>query len=909
MSQPRRVHYVLSTHWDREWFLTQQDYRYRLVQLLDRVLDGLASGELRGPFTTDGQSIPLEDYLEIRAERRAQVQQLLRAGKLVTGPWYVQPDEFLVSGEALIRNLKLGRQYARDLGGQPSSAGFVCDQFGHNSQLPQILAGFGIHGALVWRGVNQSAERHFRWQGADGTETACYRFGSTGYCDYAIWVRFGREPGAAFDAARTDGGLDWFLEREAAATKIGPILLFDGCDHQEWDQAAYKVLAERLGAADEHYAIVHTTLDDYLKDMLAEAGQIKPVRSGELREPGAQLIPEDEQWVIPGVLSSRVWIKQTNAECQALLCQWAEPLTALAQLALGKETAPGFLAAAWRWLLQNHPHDSMGGCSLDAVHEDMRYRFAQSRLIAGRLATEASKQVAASVTGAIGADELRVVVFNPLPQPLRRVVELDLQIPTHWPSFNEFFGYEPKPGFRIFSAEGQELAYQRLGQAMSQNGARLFDLKFPQPVTTHHVQVCLPLDLPALGYTTLTVRPAAPGEPTRHPQPRGLATSERSLANEFIELTVLADGTLSLLDRRSGQTYTRLLTFEDCADIGDGWYHGQAVNEQVFVSTGSPASVALVHDGPYLSTLRVRTRLSVPASFDFARMRRSEELIELALDCDLTLRAGAAQVECELRLENTARDHRLRCLFPSGAAAAETYLADSPFDVVERPIALARDNYRYRELETETRPQQSWSAVTAGGRGLAVVARGLMETAVRDLPERPLALTLFRATRRTVFTNGEPNGQLLGPLSFSFWLAPLAGTPDRAALCQMGQLLGAGLREVQLTALDAAQYPAARQLPPSAGYIEVSGPVVMTSARWVREGAAEAGLEVRLFNPNMEPATATINVLEAARAAWQPTTAQRVDFEGNALGTAEDFGETGVQLAMRGKEIVTVRVY
>src|SRR4026209_2143155 len=83
MPNPRRVHYVLSTHWDREWFLTQQDYRYRLVQLLDRVLDGLQSGELRGPFQMDGQSIPLEDYLEIRSERRAEVQQLVGAGRLV----------------------------------------------------------------------------------------------------------------------------------------------------------------------------------------------------------------------------------------------------------------------------------------------------------------------------------------------------------------------------------------------------------------------------------------------------------------------------------------------------------------------------------------------------------------------------------------------------------------------------------------------------------------------------------------------------------------------------------------------------------------------------------------------------------------------------------------------------------
>ncbi len=107
----RRAHYVVSTHRDREWYQTFQDFRYRLVQLLDRVLDGLADGRLKGPFQTDGQAIILEDYLEVRPERRDQVAEYVRQGLLAVGPWYALPDEFLVSGEALIRNLHAGRAW------------------------------------------------------------------------------------------------------------------------------------------------------------------------------------------------------------------------------------------------------------------------------------------------------------------------------------------------------------------------------------------------------------------------------------------------------------------------------------------------------------------------------------------------------------------------------------------------------------------------------------------------------------------------------------------------------------------------------------------------------------------------------------------------------------------------------
>ena len=164
----RQAYYVLSTHWDREWYQAFQDFRYRLVQALDRVLDGLADGRLRGPFQTDGQVILLTDYLEVRPERRAQVERLAREGKLSIGPWYVLPDEFIVSGESLIRNLRLGRQVARWLRGEPSNAGFVCDIFGHNSQLPQIFAGFGIRGGFIWRGLNSIQSRLVRWRGAPG---------------------------------------------------------------------------------------------------------------------------------------------------------------------------------------------------------------------------------------------------------------------------------------------------------------------------------------------------------------------------------------------------------------------------------------------------------------------------------------------------------------------------------------------------------------------------------------------------------------------------------------------------------------------------------------------------------------------------------------------------------------------
>ena len=890
-----RAHYVLSTHWDREWYQSFQNYRYQLVRLLDRVLAGLEDGRLRGPFQTDGQAIILEDYLEIRPERRSELERLAQAGKLVIGPWYVLPDEFLVSGEALIRNLRLGREIARGFGVEPSNAGFVCDLFGHNSQMPQIFAGFGIRGGLIWRGLNHLQTRHVRWRGADGTELAAYRFPSGGYCDYTFQVRHAFEHAVqpTGDSVRAD--LDAYLRHEAEHTEVDPILLFDGGDHEEWDEAVYAAMLAYADRADD-FEVVHTSLDAYLAEVLPQTARIGTVVSGELRAPGSDY--DDQQWVIPGVLSSRVWIKQANAECQSLLCQWAEPFSAWASLMLGTEVPQGFLDVAWKWLLQNHPHDSICGCSIDVVHEDMKYRFSQTRQIADRLTNEATRAIAASVAGDIGDDEVRVVLFNPLTAPVDETTEVTVQIPLHWPQFNEFFGFEPKPAFRIFDGAGRELPYQRLHQTNNRRKLRIHTIKFPEAYRTHDVTVSLPVSVPALGYTTLTVRAEPAGRATRYPVKPSLVVAENALENEFLRVTVEANGSLTLLDKRSGMSYARLMTYADNADIGDGWYHGQAVNDQTFTSTAAHAAVAIVHDGPQLGALRVRTAMAVPAAFHFDdRMARSDGLVDLVIDSVISLRPGCDRVEVQSTVHNVAADHRLRVLFPTGAQS-DTYLADTPFDVVERPIPLHADNHLFRELEMETRPQQCWTAVYDGTRGLAVVSSGLLESAVQDGADRTLALTLFRATQRTVFTDGEPGGQLPGALSFRYWLVPLAALPDRVGLSRLGQQIAGGLRAVQLRAADLPLYRQAAALPATAGLLAVDGPAVVTSARWL-----DGGLELRLFNPTPESGQATVRLAGAT----QLTTVEEVDFESRPSGVARSVIDGAVEIGLGAKQIKTLR--
>jgi alpha-mannosidase/mannosylglycerate hydrolase len=896
----RNAIYVLSTHWDREWYQPFQDYRWRLVKLMDHILAGLADGRLRGPFQTDGQAILIDDYLQVRPERRQQVRQLAAAGKLVIGPWYVLPDEFLVSGESLIRNLRYGRQRVRELGGKPSDAGFLCDMFGHCSQLPQIMAGFGVRVGFVWRGTNLKDTRLFRWRGADGTEMVCHRFGAGGYCAYASGVRRAGKHGEPFDAPALRQRIESALDNEAARTPVGPIMLFDGGDHLGWDEPAYKVLCEIMDDPAARHGVTHGSLDDYVAQLAGDMDKVQERLDGELREAGKFPADEDNQWVIPGVASSRVWSKQQNTQCETLLCQWAETWGAIAGAWIGREYPRGFLDEAWRWVLENHPHDSICGCSIDAVHQDVAYRFRQARQIAQRLTTETTRALAASVEGPIGEDELRLVVFNPLPRDLKQVVDLDLSIPGDWPAFNEFFGYENKPAFRVFTADGREVPYQRLAQSEGRRKFRTFLTRFPHNWAATDVSVAVEMSIPALGYTTLVIRKGERGLPTRHPATPSLITGPRSMANANLSVEVEQGGTLRLSDLKTGQAFSGLMAFEDGADIGDGWFWGIAVNDQVFTSGARGADVAVVHDGPDLATLRVRTVMSVPAEFCFESMRRSDRMSDLVIDSFVTLRRGADRVEVRSVVQNSVLDHRLRVLLPTGCGKATTYLADSAFDVVERPIALRADNHLCRELEVETRPQRGWCAVHQEGRGLAVLGAGLMESAVPDQPDRPIALTLLRATRRTVQTNGEPDGQLQGPQTFDYWIVPLMGRPDVTKLAEASQLQNAGVRASQIAAIDVPESHGQRDLAAGASFLRLDGPAVLSSLR-----QADRAMEARLYNPTGQTILAALCF--DGQVAAPPATGQLVDFESRPIGPKAALKSGRYELSLGPKQVRTIR--
>src|SRR6185503_8054973 len=377
------IHVVSHTHWDREWYLTHEQFRFRLVALIDRLLDLLDADPSYKHFHLDGQTIVLEDYLEIRPEQEPRLRRAIEEGRVLIGPWYVMPDEFLVSGESLVCNLLRGDRISRQFG-TPMPVGYLPDLFGHVGQMPQIWRQVGLDNTILWRGFG-GPDAEYWWEAPDGSRVLMMHLPPEGYCNA---TRLVFDPAAMMTRAAEK------IAYERGRTRTSQALLMNGVDHVE-PHPTIPGLIEKLSAIPDQRAR-HSTLPEYVAAVRnaveAERPDLETV-VGELRT------GTDYANLLPGVLSARVYLKQHNAHVQTLLESYAEPLALFASL-LGARYPSGELRHAWKTLLQNHPHDSICGCSIDAVHDENMTRFARARQVGDAVVDAALDVIADSVQAA-----------------------------------------------------------------------------------------------------------------------------------------------------------------------------------------------------------------------------------------------------------------------------------------------------------------------------------------------------------------------------------------------------------------------------------------------------------------------------------------------------------------------------
>ncbi|GIU85174.1 MAG: alpha-mannosidase [Acidimicrobiales bacterium] len=862
------VHVVPHTHWDREWYEPFESFRLRLVELVENLLEILEGDPSFTHFQLDGQMAVVDDFLELRPDQEERLRRLVASGRISVGPWYTLPDEFLVSGETLVRNLQLGVTRAAAFGG-PMPIGYLPDMFGHIAQMPQLLKQMGFEHAVVWRGVPSAIRAEaFWWEAPDGSRVR------------AEYLPEGYGNGAHLppDGAELVEQVRRFVAKNGEY--VGEAVLWmQGTDHQMPDRRLPRLLEEARSCVDGmEFAI--TSLEEHLASARRDG---LPVWRGELRSSARANL-------LMGVASNRVDVKLAAAKATAALERHAEPLCALFDQPARWPAAE--LDHAWLEVVRNSAHDSICACSHDDVCREVLARYARAATVAFRLAERALDTFGGSLASR------GPVVVNTTPRPRSAVVEVD------------FDGEPPADA----ACEGVQLLDRRPTvtripvppQFAATLAAWISDER--GGVSGHRVEQ---VD----GVLKVTLRRAAPGEErektsrviadieaeahachaavvelVRPPRWRALAfcglipgfgwsavrreplgvppveVSDHeggvSLRNGRLEVKVRPDG---LWDMRAsdggggpGTSAAGLGRLVDGGDAGDT-YNWCPPHRDVVVDRPERVVVEVLERGPLRGRVRIRATFRWPERIENGERTGSRDVEVTTV---LQLRADEDFVRVSTALRNECRHHRLRVHFPLPEPADHS-LAECAFDVVRRGLEAEGG---LTEMGLPTWPSRRF--VRAGG--LTFIHEGLHEyelVDVRDGVAHELAVTLLRSvdviSRGPMPTRPLPAGPpvhtpealLLRDLEFSYAVHVGSSNPFELAdefLVEPHVVHGSG----------------GGSTPETGSMLELSGAEVSAVRR---EGGL---LQVRIFNPTDEDSVVQL----PGRRGWL------VDLAGRTLG-------------------------
>ncbi len=824
-----KAYYCAGTHWDREWYEPFQTYRMWLVDLIEESMDIMEKNPDYKCFHLDGQAIVIDDYLEIRPENRDRLIQFLKDGRLQAGPWYNLPDEWLISGESYVRNLMAGMRICRSYGFEPMQFAYTPDQFGHIAALPMIMTGFGLRAGICWRGTaDETHPAIFNWQGPDGSTMATFKLRDAGsYAPFRMFVR-DRVKQEGFTDEAYEKTFEPYIEVEKSRTEFPLALLLDAVDHDRPDPAMPRIFKDLC----EKYTDIEFIWGSLAEfgEAMAEYADQAPIIQGELREP-ARDIDRGAQYLIPHTVSSRYPIKQRNDQCQALMEKWAEP-SALFEKMAGGAAITAYLDKGWEYLLKNHPHDSICGCSIDQVHRDMMYRFEQCSLIAENMVRRAHVHIAKAST----AEEARsqITVHNPLPRARKAVVEIPIHFRPGWPMHyrDVHSSAEMINRFKLLTKDGTEVPYQLSRIERGAVEKWIGEDKRNTTIGGDCYYVTTELDLPAAGFTGLKVEPT--GKANRHAQT--LLVDDMTADSGPMRVKIHAEGTASVTLHSAEKTFHGLLAYEDTGDSGDGWSYGKLVKDIVYRSPGTRCTTAVDEDGPFRTVFRIERVLELPTQLDSAACWRSEDRTALRIVDRVYVEKDASYIRIRTTVHNTVKDHRLRVLFPSHVNA-EMSFAETPYALVERPIAIPEESLEWHERVVPEKPFTTFCGLQDGHGGLAIIAPfGLHEYEVLDTESRTLAVTLLRSFYKTVQTAGEPEAELQQDLDFEYLIYPFNGPFDPVHAAWLAAEAQTGV-QTHFTV----------ELPDDTSYVSMEkGDAVVTAMKPADDG--DGGI-IRLWNP------------------------------------------------------------
>jgi alpha-mannosidase len=884
-------HIVSHSHWDREWYKTFEQFRAMLVNMVDDLLRLLLHDPSYRCFTLDGQTVILDDYLAVRPEREQTLRKLVEEGRLVVGPWYILPDEFLVSAESTVRNLLHGTAAARKFGGT-MDVGYIPDSFGHIAMMPSILQGFGIPTALVYRGFGgepgQNSSEYW-WHAPDGTRCLMVHLFRNGYSGGYFHQNTDQEILERFKDLKQE------VDERATTTHR---LVMNGGDHHWPDPRLPRTLDLLRAHFDGTY--VHSSVPAYVAAVRHEVRDLPSVY-GELRFGYRYAFA-----VLGGVYSSRMYLKQANWRAQMLLQRYAEPLNLLG-VRSGMPSQLPLLKHAWRTLMQNHPHDSICGCSIDPVHREMMTRFSAAEDVGNSIIDTGLRQLVPNDDLAAGDDRMLFLV-NPSPFPRSEVAPAEVRFYLQDivvglnPDVRVAPKRKPVKGFGLFDESGREVPFQIVSRREDYD-ITYTRYNYPKQTYAERFGLLVAADsVPPVGFKGFTIRPLKKFSTF----PTSLKSGSRFIENQYLRAEVKANGEILLLDKTTRKTTRGLHLFEDTGDVGDEYNYSYPKRDLRVTSARCKARVERVERGPLRAALTVRLAMAVPASAAHGRRARSSQRVPLVITSTLSLSSSSRALHIETVVENNAKDHRLRVLFPSGCRT-ESVFVDSQFAVLERTQKKYRTSEFTIEHPASVAPMQRFVGVRDQRHGMVLFTDGLPEYELLLDGKGTIALTLLRcvgllagedlSTRpggKAGWHNETPDAQCQGTQRFRYALLPTP--PDENG--------GSALVNAEAEEFHAPLLPFRRKnpepLPLSGSFMSCeSGRTTFSALKESEDGKAAI---LRLYNTTGAAIEETLRFRDRIR------TAERSRLDETPCGALPVEAESTLRITLAPGEVVTLRL-
>lgn len=683
----KTAHIISHSHWDREWYMPYESHHMRLIMLIDQILNAIDNDANFKSFHLDGQTICIDDYLQVKPENRDKLMEAIQSGKIHIGPWYILQDAFLTSSEANVRNGLYGHLDCKRYGAK-TKVGYYPDTFGIYSQAPQILKNLEIDNMIFGRGITTTGFNNTVSNEFESKMSEMYVRASNG--DQVLGILFANWYSNGNEIPNEKGTAKEFwdskLKQVTQYTDSEHLLFMNGCDHTPYQEDVTKA----IDLANQLYPdinFVHSSFEEYL-----EAVKTETVDSNkELTTVGGELVSQATAgyYSLVNTASSRIYQKIANSRIQQTYEQLVEPLSVF----YSDNYPHDEIEYGWKKLMQNHPHDSICGCSVDSVHRSIDMRFEDSENVAKHIIDRNLKYLRENIN--YQEDKVAFAIINPMTlSNTFHCIELEAKRFMFGTNFQKArdnaFDYQ-LPKYKLVDTEGEEYEC-KITDLGPKFGYYLPDDVFRRAYYSRNIEVEFNANIDNFSHKTFILE-----EVKNVLEIDNNITCKviNQMENENLIVTVNKDSGIEIENKTQEQARGITIKFIDEGDIGNEYMFGRVKNDK-YIFLNKFESIELNAIGAH-QELKVKSSIDIPTAaettlrkeqlklvaFHNRESKRSKELVTIPLDITLKLNPGDSGLEVNVEFTNVCEDHRLRAVIET-AVTSDNHNVDSAFEIVKR---------------------------------------------------------------------------------------------------------------------------------------------------------------------------------------------------------------------------------